>query len=336
MKYYKKLITLLLLGASLSLISCKEEEPLPTVVTYEIDESTPDESFERTEVIEQSEEPYIEPVRITHNPKEVDINSLEYCTREQKIVLALEDTPIYNTDGVDIADFVKGRNYIYVSEDENNYIFDYFGIDGIVSKEKTLQTTKRVIKSEMINKGCMKEVTTLYNDSKLTEPLTTLDKLEFVEIYNEVDNSYLVQSRDEVGYISKNDVELMEKDSAVIDINNQEMRIYEGNELKVYTPVVTGTKGTSRRSDEGLFTIRVKYSTPNGFDIQPGYKVKGVLYYNGGEGIHTANAWRSRYGGNIYLKNGSHGCINTPDDKFAELFEVLDLKEYVLVYTKNN
>jgi erfK/ybiS/ycfS/ynhG family protein len=41
--------------------------------------------------------------------------------------------------------------------------------------------------------------------------------------------------------------------------------------------------------------------------------------FNGNIGLHDAT-WRSKFGGNIYVKNGSHGCINLPKNKAAELF----------------
>ncbi len=41
--------------------------------------------------------------------------------------------------------------------------------------------------------------------------------------------------------------------------------------------------------------------------------------FNGNIGMHDAS-WRSKFGGNIYVNNGSHGCINLPKNKAAELF----------------
>jgi lipoprotein-anchoring transpeptidase ErfK/SrfK len=38
-----------------------------------------------------------------------------------------------------------------------------------------------------------------------------------------------------------------------------------------------------------------------------------------GIGLHDLD--RSAYGGNIYLTNGSHGCINLPHDFAASLFD---------------
>lgn len=335
-KLNKKFLSLLFVGAITSITSCSD-------VVYEKDDvsssKTPVYDLEsneecRSNVTEEVVSEFIEPVRINDNMPFVDIDSLEYNTRLQCIVVASSDTVIINENNERIGNFITGRNYDYIGEDENNYIIDYFGIVGYVSKESTFLSTKRRIIRPAINKGCMKDVTTLYEDKDLINEIDTLDIREFVLIYGEVGDSYLVQSRDKVGYVSKKSITLMEKDAAVVDIGNQEMRIYSGTDLKVSTPVVTGTIDTYRKSDEGLFTIRVKYHPVKEFDISPGYKVKGVLYYNGGEGIHTANNWRSEYGGDIALKNGSHGCINTPDDKFEELFEYMDIGEYVLVYTK--
>ena len=52
--------------------------------------------------------------------------------------------------------------------------------------------------------------------------------------------------------------------------------------------------------------------------------------YNNGEGLHDAQ-WRSRFGGDIYLTNGSHGCINLPLEKAAELYNIVHKGDNVLV-----
>ena len=41
--------------------------------------------------------------------------------------------------------------------------------------------------------------------------------------------------------------------------------------------------------------------------------------FNGGIGLHDAS-WRSKFGGDIYVRDGSHGCINLPKNKAAELY----------------
>ena len=52
---------------------------------------------------------------------------------------------------------------------------------------------------------------------------------------------------------------------------------------------------------------------------------------NGGIGIHDAS-WRSKYGGDIYIKGGSHGCINTPYDAMKELYEMVEIGTPVIMF----
>ena len=42
--------------------------------------------------------------------------------------------------------------------------------------------------------------------------------------------------------------------------------------------------------------------------------------FNQGIGMHDAY-WRSDFGGKIYRKSGSHGCINMPPDSAAAVYE---------------
>lgn len=53
--------------------------------------------------------------------------------------------------------------------------------------------------------------------------------------------------------------------------------------------------------------------------------------FNRGIGFHDAT-WRGSFGGNIYKTNGSHGCINLPKSKAAELYEYIDKGTIVVVY----
>lgn len=47
--------------------------------------------------------------------------------------------------------------------------------------------------------------------------------------------------------------------------------------------------------------------------------------------FHDAS-WRSRFGGTIYQGNGSHGCVNLPSDKAAELFNLCKIGDVVVVH----
>ena len=51
-------------------------------------------------------------------------------------------------------------------------------------------------------------------------------------------------------------------------------------------------------------------------------------------GFHDAS-WRSVFGGEYYVNDGSHGCINTPDAAMKYLFYNLDDNTPVLMYGRN-
>ena len=51
----------------------------------------------------------------------------------------------------------------------------------------------------------------------------------------------------------------------------------------------------------------------------------------GGIGIHDAT-WRDKFGGEIYVKSGSHGCINTPLERMTELYDMLEIGMPVVIH----
>lgn len=53
--------------------------------------------------------------------------------------------------------------------------------------------------------------------------------------------------------------------------------------------------------------------------------------FNGGVGFHDAN-WRSSFGGDIYMTNGSHGCINMPPENAATLYELINTEVPIVVF----
>ena len=51
----------------------------------------------------------------------------------------------------------------------------------------------------------------------------------------------------------------------------------------------------------------------------------------GGIGIHDAT-WRDEFGGELYKKSGSHGCVNTPLEKMEELYDMLEIGMPVVIH----
>lgn len=104
-----------------------------------------------------------------------------------------------------------------------------------------------------------------------------------------------------------------------IDMTNQKMYYYEKGELLLETDVVTGSVEEGHKTPEGV--NYVYYKSRNTILKGKDYEsfVKYWMAVKGGIGIHDAS-WRRKFGGEIYIKNGSHGCINTPENVMKELY----------------
>jgi len=131
-------------------------------------------------------------------------------------------------------------------------------------------------------------------------------------------------------------------DCICISISQQRMCLYQNYTCTVDTPVVTGMAGIDD-THTGDFNIQGKFTPYRtagpGFDTVVNYWLTlytGVIngFYGGSAvgnvGIHDAN-WRSTFGGTIYQGNGSHGCVNTPDDAMYAIFTNVDVGEPVYI-----
>jgi len=96
-----------------------------------------------------------------------------------------------------------------------------------------------------------------------------------------------------------------------INITRQYLWFYKGGKLITQGPIVTGNpnKGYSTKVGVYMLNYKEKGSTLRGHNYEA--KVTYWMPFNGDIGIHDAS-WRYSFGGDIYKRNGSHGCINTP------------------------
>ncbi len=96
-----------------------------------------------------------------------------------------------------------------------------------------------------------------------------------------------------------------------VDKAKQHVYVVSGNELVMETDCVTG-RPKNHTTPTGIFFISEK--AVNKILRGPGYAShvnRWMRLNNDGVGLHDAT-WRGRFGGEIYLSNGSHGCINLP------------------------
>ena len=116
-----------------------------------------------------------------------------------------------------------------------------------------------------------------------------------------------------------------------VDMTEQHMYYYMDGELVLDTDVVTGDIGRRRGTPEGVNFVYSKQR--NRILRGPGYAspVKYWMPVRGNVGIHDSD-WRSKYGGEIYKTDGSHGCVNTPPEIMVQLYEMVEIGTPVIMF----
>lgn len=110
-----------------------------------------------------------------------------------------------------------------------------------------------------------------------------------------------------------------------VDMTYQMMYVYIDGVAVISTPIVTGQIGTNTVPGAYAIWNMESPSELTGFNPRTGADyVQPVTYWLAfdftGQGIHDAN-WQPTFGGDAYLTNGSLGCINTPLDIMAQVYE---------------
>ena len=116
-----------------------------------------------------------------------------------------------------------------------------------------------------------------------------------------------------------------------ISLDNQYMWFYKDGDLVVETPVVTGCLANHDYTNRGFF--RIAYKEEDCMLTGPTWNdhVDYWMPFDGNIGMHDSS-WRDEYGGDIYLENGSHGCINTPLEAMSTIYNNIDSGAVIIVY----
>ncbi|WP_163193046.1 L,D-transpeptidase family protein [Clostridium thermarum] len=96
-----------------------------------------------------------------------------------------------------------------------------------------------------------------------------------------------------------------------INITRQRLWFYKDGRLIVQGAVVTGNPNKGNSTKVGVFMLNYKQKDTilRGADYEA--EVTYWMPFYGNMGIHDAS-WRHVFGGEIYKRNGTHGCVNVP------------------------
>lgn len=116
-----------------------------------------------------------------------------------------------------------------------------------------------------------------------------------------------------------------------INLTAQHLFLYQNGVCVLESDFVSGNPSRGNDTPPGIYGITYKerdatlngetYSTPVSF----------WMPFNNNVGMHDAT-WRSEFGRNIYMTNGSHGCINLPYSVAQEIYGYVEKNTPVICY----
>ena len=108
------------------------------------------------------------------------------------------------------------------------------------------------------------------------------------------------------------------------DLSNQHLYLYYKGTMVFETDFVSGSMSSTPDcvTPQGVFGIT--YKTTNAVLRGNGYETPVTYWmpFHGNYGMHDAT-WRTEFGGDIFMTNGSHGCLNLPLDSAATIYSYM-------------
>lgn len=116
-----------------------------------------------------------------------------------------------------------------------------------------------------------------------------------------------------------------------VDMTKQHLWFYKNGSLVVEGDVVTGNVSANHTTPGGIYRLKAKErnATLKGQDYSS--PVSYWMPFNEGIGIHDAT-WRTEFGKQIYLTQGSHGCVNAPFNVAETIFENIEVGTPIVCY----
>ena len=229
------------------------------------------------------------------------------------------------------------KNWL-VRDSGGNYVKD----DAVF--EENLRSYVAQLADQVDTLGKDREFTNAYGDT-ITVPLGNYgwqidQKSEIAQLRENLDNQEVVTR--EPAYASR---EISTENRGLggtyveIDLTGQHLWFYQDGEQVFDTDIVSGMMTAKRYTPPGTYTIaykqkdRVLRGEPVPPDNKPEYEtpVDFWMPFNGGIGMHDAT-WNPYFGGERYVWNGSHGCINLSYSAAKAMYSYVEKGTPVICY----
>ena len=218
----------------------------------------------------------------------------------------------------------KGDYYPFIREEKNFYVIDYYGTEAYVVKSHAVIEEKDVVTADFIKLVYVRNDTFLFNRADINSGISGyIEEFETGEVLSDEGNFYLIRTNDQEGYIDKNNVTSLKGMVVDVDISDQKLYIYQDNSIIFQTNVVTGHPKTPTNIGKYFVQYEDTERILRGEDYET--LVNYWKQYDNNYGFHDYEKLKGNFGGSIYKKNGSHGCIRMhiiPMEKFYKLVKV--------------
>ncbi len=123
-----------------------------------------------------------------------------------------------------------------------------------------------------------------------------------------------------------------------VNLSMQHVLLYNKGKLVAESDCVTGRNNAY--TPPGIYSITFKDHTFDDHQValvgeNYSSEVSYFIPFFGNIGLHDA-PWRSQFGGSIYKKSGSHGCVNLPLSMAESIYEYVEKGMAVIVYQDPN
>ena len=243
------------------------------------------------------------------------------------VKLLFADDSVYELTAEDIWSVsdveIVGRDVVAVPDGERvqaltDVLAQDYGFDGVYAKFHNAEKTREYIYYRVGDTGWK-----LDREALAAEVADALAEQTDAEITPKYD--YTWYWKDYYSYYGVKDTFIE------ISLDNQYLWAYVDGELLLETPVVTGNLMRGDNTRRGCFRIAYKDADLNLRGPTWDDHVDFWMPFDDQIGLHDS-FWRDDYGADIYLEDGSHGCINTPHDAMEIIFNTFDRGDFVIVY----
>ena len=267
---------------------------------------------------------------ITDITPEITANSIELKEQKENINKIVATTVEYKLHNGDTYKLNASTIKDWVSRDDNgNYSID---LKSNVTKfvDKLAKKAKYKITSTKFNATGLGEISVSFGRAtyanvdkekeieRLTKQLESKKSAKFDVIYEALPDYTKIDT-----YVE-------------LDLSRQRVWMYVNGECVLETPCVTGNVAQGYSTPAGIYylTYKTMNATLEGYNYDGSTYSTPVTYwmpFNGGIGFHDAT-WRGSFGGNIYMTNGSHGCVNLPYWAASTLYSYINTSIPIILY----